>query len=369
MVKVHWKFHRHHGLDDKFSTVQVILPSHFSGRMLYLSHSGQTKIINFALNSSSSAAVVGYYTGIKHKMEPVESSYCFSLYYDLLPPANNSHVPRVPEVLGVRNQLCHALASFKEQPQQRGEPKVILLVLQNKYTDAVDFSVDSLKGADALLFLHIRPLSKEPRLCMCLAHITITVHGEATLPTAMCRWGYGYVPYSFESDRDIIEVPAEELELDVERLEEWDMDRVVRLDGMPFEVSGLQGIDIECFRGGRGTWRKLDKKRFDRLEKTRVGAFPLSSSYKRAALFIWPKNCKLDVHIGNVHAYASHLLQTSISPALTEHKGRMVKCLIGWCAKCSGVASKDAIRALLEAALRWNDIQLLSRISKKCCTS
>ena len=243
--------------------------------MLYLSHSGQTKIINFALNSSSSTAVVGYYTGIKHKLEPVESGYCFSLYYDLLPPADNSRVPRVPEVLGVRNQLRHVLASFKEQPQRRGEPKVIPLVLQNKYADAVNFSVDSLKGADALLLSHIRPLSKELRLRVCLAHITITVHGEATLPGAARRWGYGgYVPYSLESDRDIVEVPAEELELDVERLEEWDMDRVMRLDGMPLEVPELQGIDIERFGGW--AWGKPDKKRFDRLEKTRVGAFPPS---------------------------------------------------------------------------------------------
>ena len=92
-------------------------------------------------------------------------------------------------------------------------------------------------------------------------------------------------------------------------------------------------------------------------------------AYKRVALFIWPKNRKLEVHIGDVHAYASHLLQTSISPAPTEHEGRMVERLIGWCAKRSSVARKDAVRALLEAALRWNDTQILSRISKECCTS
>lgn len=82
-----------------FATVVVLLPSAYTGGELIVSHTLQTKTIDFSQNSLLSTALLAWYTDIKHKVKPVTLGYRLALSYNLIhvaPP--NVPTPALPDM-------------------------------------------------------------------------------------------------------------------------------------------------------------------------------------------------------------------------------------------------------------------------------
>lgn len=253
-----------------FGTVQLVLPSRFTGAKLELSYAGQTKSLNLAHQSGLSTSIVGSYLGVAHQMASVESGYRLTLSYKLNQPLTEV-LPALPEMAGVKHTLRDVLRSWKQNVDVDEEeyddvdedetPFALGCLLQHRYNTINNFSAKSLHGADELLLSHIRPAARELGFRVYLAHVSIERSGHVEIPEREsygCGYGRGYGGYGRygryygdEEDDEEDEVNMDDLDMDeADDLEDSIIiGSVFDLDGMPSKILGLD-LDIGDIVGG-----------------------------------------------------------------------------------------------------------------------
>lgn len=154
-------------------SVLIILPSDFSGAALKLSHEGHKTISFVPQKSVISTCIVASYVGVTHKLAAVNSGYRLSLSYKLIvPPLVTTSFPLLPNMAGVQGGLRDTLTSWKLDSSPEA-PVVLGCLLRHQYHGVPNFWSASLRGADALLLSHLRPLAQRLGFRVYLAHVTL----------------------------------------------------------------------------------------------------------------------------------------------------------------------------------------------------
>lgn len=246
-------------------TVQIILPSEFSGGELEISHDcWSTKQWNMAPRSSESTFIVATHNDVTHTLGPVTSGYRLSLVYKLIArstPGTSLCPPVLPDSFGVRQTLlCDILKSWKLDLSPTA-PQVLGCMLHHQYHTVSDFNAGSLRGPDELLLSHLRPLARELGFYVYLARITREVTGTVQEPTEekeewyswnRCRTVTEILPYDLdELSMEPRDVRSESLATDL-----------FDLDGMPLSVNDFELplaniVGVNILRGGRDIRREI----------------------------------------------------------------------------------------------------------------
>ncbi|KAF7333484.1 hypothetical protein MVEN_02364600 [Mycena venus] len=368
--------------DPKIGDFIVILPGRFEGAQLQLRHAGQLKLLNFAHQSGLSTSVVAAYSGVEHTLAGVSSGFRLSLVYDIVQPITHVGLrPTLPEMQGATQKLHNVLLSWRQGAIEEA-PDLLACLLQHKYSKTQNFSAKSLTGSDALLIAHLRPLARELKFRIYLAHIQVTV----TTPSEAeddgydgygCGYGrrrfggYGgwgrrsrYGCYDEYSDEDMDIDEDEFVDNDDEREEHLAVTQVVDLRGMPISV-GLN-LQTDELINGTFTDQGPDHASFERDDRTTATRTQI---YRRTVLLIWPKDGDIDsgVSVGDIYDYACSALRSSLTVSPTEREKKLVNRLLQCCQTHRLEPKlKIAVQVLRESADRWNDVQILLRTLKAC---
>ncbi|KAJ6510824.1 hypothetical protein C8R45DRAFT_1068742 [Mycena sanguinolenta] len=366
--------------DRKIGDFIVILPGHFEGAQLQLSHAGQVKKLNFAHQSGLSTSVVAAYSGVEHTLAGVTSGYRLSLVYDIVQPITHvGYRPTLPEMQGATQKLQHILRSWKQMDPDEA-PDLLACLLQHQYLKLQNFSAKSLTGSDALLVSHLYPLARELKFRIYLAHVKVTVttpceaEGYDEYEYGGCGYGrrpygrrgrYGYYDEYDEYDEPESDIDEGEFEDNDEAREEClDVTQIVDLCGMPVSVGlDLQSEDIV---NGSIINGDPDEEEFDRHSRTSAERIQV---YERTVLLIWPKDSDMDlsVTVGDIYDYACNALRSSLTVSPTDKEKKLIARLLQCCQTRRNEAKlKSTVQVLRESADRWNEPQILLQTLKAC---
>jgi hypothetical protein len=159
-----------------FATMVIVLPSHFEGGEVHLTHSDETKIADVGGPSSAfRTSVLAWYTDVLHEVKPITSGYRFALAYNLVrssdATAPESAVPHDPSAPALRKSLS---AWANGLDQEKNVPKKLAWLLEHKYS-RMNMCQAALKGPDAHLVLRIRPIAEELGLQLGLAIVSMKI--------------------------------------------------------------------------------------------------------------------------------------------------------------------------------------------------
>ncbi|KAH8120345.1 hypothetical protein DFH11DRAFT_55253 [Phellopilus nigrolimitatus] len=355
-------------LDGKFGTVDIVLPSLFTGGRLQFLHAGKVKSYDPAHRSALSTSVVASYSGVVHTQENVQSGYCLVLSYNLLHSDDHpDHFPSIPEMLGPIRRLRHVLMSWKQGYEIDGDdwPSALACLFRHKYPKTANFGAQSLKGADALLLSHLRHVAHALRFKMFLAHIKLYVRGNVSISGRRRQCGCGYS--SDWCDDDDVDVDVDKLEMDNDEVdEEVVLEKIIDVDGMPVEIPHLE-IGMDNIVINIASWRDdpPDKKDFEGEE---YESGTLTYMYERKAVLVWPKSANYPVVIGGAYEYTCNALRSSLSTQPSRKENKLVDSLMKCCeTRHHDVATmRAAVQVLRETADRWNDPQVFLRAMRAC---
>ncbi|KAJ6632203.1 hypothetical protein B0H10DRAFT_1976516 [Mycena sp. CBHHK59/15] len=357
--------------NTKIGDLIAILPCLFDGAQLQLRHAGETKSLDLAHQSRLSTSIVAAYSGVEHTLSGVSAGYRLSLVYDIVQPMTHAQYrPTLPEMQGATQKLRNVMLSWK-QDVAGNAPQFLACLLQHKYAKAPKFRAKSLTGADALLMSHLRPLARELKFRIYLAHIVVTVSATSSAEDygyggyGGYRRGYGRRGWGCAYDDSDEEIYEEAFETDEGSEEEkLNVTQVVDLQGMPVHVD-LE-FEADDLVNGSVTDDHPDKEDFERDDRTSASRV---KTYRRTVLLIWPKNGDIDstVKVGDVYEYACNALQNSLTVAPTDKEKKLVDKLLE-CCRIHPQPGKlqRVVQVLRESADRWNDVQTLLRALKTC---
>ncbi|CAK5277854.1 unnamed protein product [Mycena citricolor] len=363
----------------KIGDLIVVLPGAFEGAELQLRHGSQKKVLNLSHQSGLTTSVVAAYTGVEHTLAGVTSGYRTTLLYDIVPAITaTAFRPILPEMHGSIQRLRNILLSWQQNRAQNLEdceasgendanPGQIACLLRHRYKNEPGFSSKSLKGADALLVAHLRPLAKDLRFRLFIAHYRVTMH--ISVSRNSYQKGYGWKRRSYHSYSD----EGDDADLGV--FEEGGVDEieshllgVADLQGMPVSIGGLEKFfyrpDNIINGGDKLGEDEPDSSDFERLDRVSADR---TNYFNRTALVILPPGTEPKVSIGNIYDFACTTLEASFSAAPTAYEKRLIDNLLLCCTKHRQEDQFErVVRVVREAADRWDDVGLLIRALTVC---
>ncbi|KAK0227405.1 hypothetical protein EDD85DRAFT_853663, partial [Armillaria nabsnona] len=147
-----------------FATIIIILPSHYEGGEVEVSHAGSSQPLtcNFALQSQSSTTILAWYTDVHHKIKWVTSGYRLALTYNVIrPPSQGAKpLPTLPDVLTIALPTNRRRTFF-----------AYMLSHQYSIDDLEDSGIEALKGGDKHKVGYAWDLAKQLGYVLCLASI------------------------------------------------------------------------------------------------------------------------------------------------------------------------------------------------------
>ncbi|KAJ7118830.1 hypothetical protein C8R44DRAFT_184414 [Mycena epipterygia] len=293
---------------EKWGTLVVILPSLLAGGDLELRHDGQSKTVNFEVQSDLLTSMVASYRGVEQTLSAVTCGYRLSLVYDIV--HLGARPPTLTDLQSPKQRLRNIMRSWVQVGSGRA-PQFLACLLQNKYTPSAAFDVCSLVGEDRLLLSTLRALAQEQHFFICLGNIEVTVkamvadnsqYGDQSVACYDDSFAMGEESFAsfFTDDGDT---------------ENLVITQIVDLDGIPVKVEGLVDMDTTNLVNGRqASLYEPDSRSFDE------NANLINNTYKRTALMFWPEaTANVSVmSVGNVCALACDALGHSDSVTPTQ---------------------------------------------------
>lgn len=243
-----------------FGSIIITLPSAFEGAALHLSHSGQTRVIDFASTSKTSTSVLAWYSDVFHSVKPVTSGYRLALSYNLaVSPASSNLRPSLPDMSPAINRLRHVLISWR-QARTEEAPTKLVYHLDHQYS-SIGLGNMSLKGRDAHILSFLRPIAEELRFCIYIANVELHQSGTADDYGGYHRGHCAYADDDDDSHGGMMEV--DDSELTVENVVDSNGHEVAHLnitieeeEEIPFKLSETSPVDQE-YEGYQGNVSSL----------------------------------------------------------------------------------------------------------------
>ncbi|KAJ7102733.1 hypothetical protein C8R44DRAFT_346467 [Mycena epipterygia] len=351
----------------KIATLAIVLPGLFQGGRLQLRHGFESKSFDLAYQSGIQTSVVAAFLGLWYTLSSVTSGYRLSLVYDINQPSTDAGV-RLPEMQLHAQKLRHILHSWKQNARryepEAAAPEFLACLLRHEYPieDDKNFETESLNGADGQLVAYLIPLVRELGFRACFAHVTLTVTASASAERYANRNRGRYRYDTSESDDSIDEA---EFDVSDEGEEEFRVNKVVDLSGMPIDVD----IDLETcgLLHGSMTDNGPDDERFEKDDRTSGTDIKI---YNRTILLLWLMNGDMEpeVKVGDISDYFYNALQYSDSAVPTVRERELVGMLAVCCKRrrCDKKKLQRVVEVLRESAGRWNDVHEFVRGLEAC---
>ncbi|KAG8969302.1 hypothetical protein FRC05_001162 [Tulasnella sp. 425] len=315
--------------DGMFATLIIILPSQFAGGAVYLSHGGDSVLIDSSINSPSSTSALAWYSDVTHAIQPVTSGFRLALAYNIIhaPPSNSSRqtsIPRLPPTNTAVRKLRGAFLAWRDKMFERGVPMKIISLLEHEYTQA-ELKREGrkiLKGIDAYMITHLERVAREYDFRLGLANLECYVDGVPEAPGMDD-------PYYCDPDPDASE--------EEEGSHEWVMEEVLE---QYMTITGL--VDLM----GRGILPQVEHGKDtqmipEELEETVIEGTPddeefedyqgnwgpsLERWYRRTVVVIWPEARHNELLHGKGYAkQASKTLSSGVSSSSSATERRVVE--------------------------------------------
>ncbi|KAI0797102.1 hypothetical protein C8Q75DRAFT_226404 [Abortiporus biennis] len=299
--------------EGTFATINVTLPSEFSGGETYLSHGGSlSTTYDCSAFSASETTIISWYTDVHHEFQPILKGYKLALQYNLV-HTTTSPLPTFSASIGnieeLRSIFTHWSTSIDDGDYSA--PEKILILLDHKYSRA-DLRGSALKGRDAHKIGLLQPIMKDLNFRLGLACVTMSIYGgshddDDRIPDKEWDWS------DFEF-LDAAELKAVQSKTSKKHNEEdastestfrtrivVDLDGNKLSDNLDVALDNEDGVWPESDRDNevipRRLYDKLEKQSADKVERYRgyTGYDPAGSIkwYRRVFLVLWPEQGKL----------------------------------------------------------------------------
>ncbi|KAF6756350.1 hypothetical protein DFP72DRAFT_1044931 [Ephemerocybe angulata] len=335
-----------------FATIVVVLPSAFEGGQLHVSHGGRSAVIDVAQNSAWNTSILAWYTDVMHEVKPITSGYRLALSYNLIHTSPNTPQPSLPNEEGVMDDLRQTLERWdRDMYDEMPDPPLYAYMLSHQYSqNDLNRGAAALKGRDAHLVAHLRPVAEELGFSVCLANLKRTESGCADdcgyNYNKRGRYGRGWYDSDEDEDEDehvtMLEVEDSSMELsNVVRLEE---------NGPKNMGLGTFALDSEALVP-RNAFEDLEPDDQEYEGYMGNGAGGLEQWYNRSALVLFRKEDETDI-IMSVSGPAAVLRNLEVTDTPTPTAQQVVNSVL---AKLSDAATAATI---IRHALAWkqNDV-------------
>lgn len=165
--------------EGMFATMVVVLPSHYTGGEVVVSHGPSNKIFNLAPSSMFTTSVLAWYTDVMHEVKPITSGYRLALSYNLIHTSPGIPRPTLPNMHTAVTYLREVLRKWSKgayDANAEGETDMFAYILEHKYSN-LNLRIGALKGQDAHLISHLRGVASDLGFVVCLANLEYTVTG------------------------------------------------------------------------------------------------------------------------------------------------------------------------------------------------
>lgn len=218
---------------NTFGSVELLLPSQFSGADIEVSHDGRKRCINLSNQSGLCTSLVASYAGPLHRISPVKTGYRISILYKLKHSLDQER-PTLPDThFGRLGPLLRdILTNWITLDISGGSPNLIGILLRQTYPISATFSSSSLRGADELLLESLYPLASTLGFQLHLAQ----VQHELSTPIQIEKAPYNDDRGGSNSgghaglEEECSDVPEDCVHIR----------QITDLDGMPVHVQGLK---------------------------------------------------------------------------------------------------------------------------------
>ncbi|PBK91652.1 hypothetical protein ARMGADRAFT_1106638 [Armillaria gallica] len=341
-----------------FGTMNITLPSEFTGGTLCLQYGDCTRVIAFPPNTSLTTTAVGSFVNVTHHMESVTLGNRLSLTYRLL-YSSEGPLPFLPNPQGVKDGLTTVFKSWNT-PDTAGKPTVLACVIADE-DDALATSVFNI--ANQLGFR------------VYYADIDYTLTGSVTFERRQNRdcWdGNGFDDYEedlngsdSDSDEDPEDFEPDDYEMPSYADEVFDIVEITDLSGMPVNIPDLQLSRSSVINGRLDNGEVKDQSYEHDYDEGTV-----TRTWSAQVALILPPWSPLVAVIGDAFDYACNLLEESLSTARNAEELKLVDILVQCCEdekRRKDVPSiSKAVGILRETADRWNDVDTFLLVAKRC---
>ncbi|KZT35936.1 hypothetical protein SISSUDRAFT_1121294 [Sistotremastrum suecicum HHB10207 ss-3] len=305
--------------------VLVVLPSPFTDGRLQVSHDGRSQILDVANSSTYNTSVIGWYTGLQHQAQPVESGLRLALAFDLTAPIGT---PR-PAISGFdpkASVIRHVLLSWR-QSFAEGIPNHIAYVLDGHSSE------DRARTSSTLA-----QLAEELRFKVYFGTATLHVRGDVD------ENEYSDSGWDEDAMKDITDSHL--------RLEDFADDDGNEPD---FDLNDLK-LDTEDFlpSGLDEEGKRPDEEKFNPAWYSDDGS--LERWYSWDVVMLWPENRDEAVQGRDWFKEAAKKLKRSESPAMTDEEAKIIRRMRFHFE--GGQRSDIASLQVCRSALRWQDYEL-----------
>ena len=266
-----------------FATLVLALPSLSSGGELVVRHKDREKKLDLASDEPSEMAFAAFYADCVHEVLPVTNGYRATLVYNLVHKGMDGALnPPSYEVETARAKaLLEDWVKSKTSPKA-GTPEKVVYPLEHAYSPAeLDFA--KLKGADAAAATLLKLAAPQADCDLHLALISIGESGSAQYNGSYRRRYRGYADGDDSDEFEIVEV-----------LDRWeDLTEWRRPEGEAVALGDIPIVDGEVSPPDALEDMEPDEEHFHEATGNEGASF--ERTYRRAALVVWPRKCRLAV--------------------------------------------------------------------------
>lgn len=159
-----------------FATILFVLPSHFTGGSISVSHEDFSAEYETVGNTILETQVVCWYTGVAYKIAPITTGHRLVLAYHIYNTAQNP-CPTLPSTSSLSARLTKVLLAWKRD--RTGQSPTKLLYLLDGAYPATSLKKTALEGADARTLAVLEILASHHGFGLGMAHVVVALTGTA----------------------------------------------------------------------------------------------------------------------------------------------------------------------------------------------
>ncbi len=286
-------------LDRMVATLVIALPSAHEGGALVVRHEGHEVIVDFAAQSRFETQFAAFYADCEHEIRPVTSGFRLALVYNLTlekqKSKRNLTAPTTREYIAKAATLLREWSSQASGSSDDATPLKLAVLLDHQYTQA-GLTRESLKGIDRTRSDVLFAAAREADCDASLALVTLWQSGSAE-PSGDNGYGFGrrrsYGRYKDESEDDSEDESGSEHEMGELFDSSLTAEHFSDADGNPLSFGEIPLDDEEILAKQPLSEGEPDREDFEGY--TGNAGMTLERWYHRAAIVVWPAECRFDV--------------------------------------------------------------------------
>ncbi|KAF8656970.1 hypothetical protein AX16_002325 [Volvariella volvacea WC 439] len=139
-----------------FATVEVTLPSPYTGGQVHVSQDENESIFDLSRTSASVTSVLAWYTDVFHSIKPITSGYRLALSYNLVHTLPSVSRPTTPSLQASLTRLGKILTAWRHGLYPKA-PGIVAYMFDHQYNPSeLRQGVACLKGQDSYTLPHKR---------------------------------------------------------------------------------------------------------------------------------------------------------------------------------------------------------------------